>query len=289
MIPDEGFVNVKGGEVWYKIYGKEKNKIPLLLVPGGPGFPSDYLNPLMKISSDRPVIFYDQLGSGRSDIPTDTTLWVLSRLVDEIAILRKELGLDQIHVFCHSVGTMVVSEYLVTIPKGIKSIVFAGPISNTDKYLKSVNELKMNLPAPIRDTLVFHENKGTVYSEPFQEAYLEFINLHWCRTLPYPKEIEKAFSYPSSGASKTMWGDFEFYCTGNLKDFNRESILKEINVPTLFTCGRYDLTTPERTKEYAEQVEGAELVVFENSAHMTMNEEPELYTNVIRKFLNKNE
>ena len=61
----------------------------------------------------------------------------------------------------------------------------------------------------------------------------------------------------------------------------------KIKVPTLFTCGRHDLITPETTASYSEKVKGSDLVVFENSAHMTMNEEPENYVNAIRNFLNK--
>ena len=48
-ISDEGFVDVEGGKVWYKIFGSEKNKTPLLLLHAGPGFPSDYLNPLQEL------------------------------------------------------------------------------------------------------------------------------------------------------------------------------------------------------------------------------------------------
>ncbi len=86
-----------------------------------------------------------------------------------------------------------------------------------------------------------------------------------------------------------MWGDYEFYCPGNLSEFERTDVLQEIRVPTLFTCGRYDLNTPQITEAYAKQVRGAEFFVFEKSAHMTMNEEPDIYVKVIRNFLNKSE
>lgn len=42
----------------------------------GPGGNSCAVVPDVSLLGDvRPVIFYDQLGSGRSDKPTDTTLW----------------------------------------------------------------------------------------------------------------------------------------------------------------------------------------------------------------------
>jgi proline iminopeptidase len=42
-------------------------KTPLVLLHGGPGVPSYYLNPMASLSDERPVIFIDQLGCGRSD------------------------------------------------------------------------------------------------------------------------------------------------------------------------------------------------------------------------------
>ena len=288
-IPTEGFVSVKGGKVWYKIYGSEKKESPILLLHGGPGFPSDYLNPLQELASERPVIFYDQLGCGRSDLPSDTTLWELDHFVNELSTIRVELGLESIHLFGHSAGTMLAAEYLASKPKGIKSIIFAGPIFNSKKHLKSVNQLKLELPASIRDTLLLHEKEGTIYSSSYQDAYGEFVKLHWCRTFPFPEDIQKSINYPTSGVFKTMWGVYEFYCPGNLRDFDREYILTDINVPTLFTCGQFDLTSPESTASYAEQVKGAEFVIFEDVAHMTINEDPDNYVEVIREFLRKNE
>ena len=38
-IPEEGFINVEGGKVWYKIVGADKQKTPMLLLHGGPGLP----------------------------------------------------------------------------------------------------------------------------------------------------------------------------------------------------------------------------------------------------------
>ncbi len=65
------------------------------MLHGGPGASSDYLIPLEKLASDRPVIFYDQLGCGRSEKPNDTPLWKISRFVSEIETIRKQLILTK--------------------------------------------------------------------------------------------------------------------------------------------------------------------------------------------------
>ena len=79
----EGFIQVEGGNVWYKVVGESKN-IPLILIHGGPGYPHDYLEPLEDLATERQVIFYDNLGV---EIPTklaDTTLWTVEQFVAQL-------------------------------------------------------------------------------------------------------------------------------------------------------------------------------------------------------------
>jgi proline iminopeptidase len=66
---------VEGGKIWYRSIWV-RNKTPILVLHGGPGYPSYYLNPL-KNWNDRSVILFDQLGCGRSDILTDTNLMTI--------------------------------------------------------------------------------------------------------------------------------------------------------------------------------------------------------------------
>lgn len=47
---------------------------PILVLHGGPGIPSDYLFPLVDVVPYRSMVFYDQLGCGRSDAPSDPSL-----------------------------------------------------------------------------------------------------------------------------------------------------------------------------------------------------------------------
>ena len=53
----------------YHLPTASTDSLPLLVCHGGPGVPSDYLFPLIG-SLNRPVMFFDQLGCGRSDRPS---------------------------------------------------------------------------------------------------------------------------------------------------------------------------------------------------------------------------
>jgi proline iminopeptidase len=48
----------------------------------------------------------------------------------------------------------------------------------------------------------------------------------------------------------TMWGPSEFTATGSLRTYERAERLKELNLPVLFTAGRYDEATPSSVEYY---------------------------------------
>lgn len=66
----EGTIAVPGGRVWFQRIGGGPGR-PLLVVHGGPGLPHNYLAPLRRLSDEREVIFWDQLGCGNSACPSD--------------------------------------------------------------------------------------------------------------------------------------------------------------------------------------------------------------------------
>lgn len=117
MICDsEGMIPVPGGRVWYRIVGKDAPGIALLVLHGGPGAPHDYLENLGALADERPVVFYDQLGCGRSERPDNPALWQLDRFVAELAAVRQALGLDRVHLLGQSWGTMLAVQALLHPP-----------------------------------------------------------------------------------------------------------------------------------------------------------------------------
>jgi proline iminopeptidase len=286
LTPGEGRVDVRGGKVWYRIAGSG-NKTPLLLLHGGPGFPSYYLDRLVALADERPVIFYDQLGCGRSDRPNDPSLWTLERFVAELAQIREALHLKEVHILGHSWGTQLLMEYLQTKPKGIRSLILSGPAVSVPRWLQDAAKLRAELPEETQETLTRHEQDGTTDSQEYQKATEVFYKRHLCRLDPWPREMEQTLAGFSPDVYGTMWGPTEFFATGSLKDYDRSAELENIRVPTLFISGRYDEATPETTAWYSRQVPGSSIVILEESSHMAMLEETDKYVAAVREFLHK--
>jgi proline iminopeptidase len=244
------------------------------------------LKPLEQLADERAVIFYDQLGGGKSDRPQDPTLWRIERFVEELAQVRRALGIDRVHILGHSWGAMLAVDYMLTEPPGVQSLILDGPALDVPKYFADVNMCRAALPEETQETLSRHEKAGTTDSEEYFSAIMEYHKRHLCRLDPWPSELQNAFSELNREVYNTMWGPNWFNVTGNLKNYDRTGQLKEISVPTLFTAGRYDETTPETTAWYQSLISDAKLEIFESSSHMAMFEESDKYVSVIREFLN---
>ncbi|MFB3165450.1 proline iminopeptidase-family hydrolase [Neobacillus sp. 179-J 1A1 HS] len=284
---EEGYIEVTGGRVWYQIFNKNSKATPVIILHGGPGSSSYSLEGLQALEKDRPVILYDQLGCGRSDRPSDTSLWKLDRFVEEFAQIREALQLDEVHILGHSWGTTLAAAYCLTKPSGVKSVILSSPCLSAPRWEQDQAENLKMLPIDIQETITRCEEEGTTDSEEFKAAIQEFNKVFVCRVQaePDPEWVKKGAGYRNPEIYNIMWGPSEFSVKGNLKYFDCTNRLNEISCPTLFTCGRYDEATPESTEYFSSLVPNGQFHVYENSAHMAYFEEKEEFLQVVGDFL----
>ena len=286
----EGYVTVPGGRVWYQVVGADRPGVPVLCLHGGPGMPHDYLEPLADLAASRPVIFYDQLGCGRSDRPADDSLWTADRFVEELAVVRAALGLGRLHLFGNSWGGWLALQYTLDRRPQLESLTLSSSPPSVSRWITDCAELRAALDKPVRDVLDSHE-AGEYFSCPeYQWAITQFYRRHLCRLDPWPDCVERTFAGMGADVYETMWGQSEFGpVTGRLRDWDVTARLGEIAVTTLVTGGRYDEARPAHVAMLAEGIPGAELVIFENSSHLAFLEERESYIRVVDDFLARTE
>ncbi len=280
----EGLLSTPWGRIWHSTVGRTDGT-PLVTVHGGPGYPHDHLEPLSALADERPVVFYDQLGCGRSDRPDDPALWTTERFVEELGFLVQALELERFHLLGHSWGSMLATDYMLTDPVGVRGLVLASPPLSIPRWLEDLAAYRARLPEDVRRVLDRHERDGTTDSAEYEEATDAFYRRHLCRLDPWPEPLLRTMEGAAMDVYHTMWGPNEFYMTGTLADYDRTDRLSEIDVPTLFTCGAFDEATPATTAWYRSLVPGSRLETFENSAHLPHLEEPDAYLRAVRQFL----
>jgi proline-specific peptidase len=283
----EGFIDVPGGRVWYETLGGG-DRTPLLTLHGGPGAGHDYIRPFAeRLAETRPVVLYDQLGCGRSEQPDDPSLWTFDRSVAELDAVRAALDLGTCDLFGQSWGGWLSIEYLCRGATGIRRAILASTSASTAQFTAEARRLIEAMGEPARSTLIELGARGAYDDPAYGEAVLEFYRLHLCRLDPWPEAmLRTAANLDGNQVYLTMNGPTEFDVIGEaLRDWDRSADLGAIRVPTLVTCGRHDEITPACSQTLTDGIDGARMVVFEDSAHCAHLEEPEAYAAAVVAFL----
>ncbi|WP_372515192.1 proline iminopeptidase-family hydrolase [Mycobacterium paraense] len=280
----EGTTAVPGGSVWFERVG-EGAGLPLLVVHGGPGLPHDYLRSLERLADEREVVFWDQLGCGRSRRPSNTQLWTMGRSVAEMDAVVHALGLDRFHVFGNSWGGMLAQQYVLDVASDAASLTISNSIASIPEFSNMVARLKSELDPATQSAIDRHEAAGTTYSAEYQAAIRTWNETYLCRVRPWPRELEEAFRNMGTDVFETMFGPSDFHIVGTIRDWDVFGRLGEITLPTMVLAGRYDECVPEHAWEMHQRIPGSRFELFESSAHMPFIEEPDKFDSVMRDFL----
>jgi proline-specific peptidase len=283
---NEGYIDVPGGRVWYKITG-DGDETPLLCLHGGPGSAHYCLEPLEALGRRRRVIFYDQLGCGNSDRPDNPALWTLDRFVEELAQVRAALGLDRLHLFGSSWGGVLALQYVLDRNPQLDSLILCGSPASMPRWAADCAELLERQPAEVVRVIREHEASGFTTCPEYQSAILGFYREHFCRLDPWPACLERSFAETGYPVYFAMNGPSEFTITGTMKDWDVMDRLGEIEVPTLLICGRHDECRPSHLEEMHRRLPDSQVAIIENASHLCFVEQPVEFTVRVNDFFDR--
>jgi proline-specific peptidase len=283
----DGYLDIGGNRTYYKVVGPPNpGTVPLLVLHGGPGAAHNYLLSLSALGNERQVIFYDQVGCGLSDKPEDASLWTVQTFIDELAEVRKQLGLTSVHILGHSWGGMLAIDYLLTEPTGVRSVILASTMISIPLYQEEVEKLKRDLPREVYQTLTEHEQAGTTGDEAYWQQFAVFDKTHIFRGDVYPMEYRTPKGGFGAAVYHSMWGASEAYADGSLKTWDRIDQLGRVNVPTLITSGQYDELTPRQALLTHRRIPGSQIAILTAASHCAHHEHEAEYAELVSDFLN---
>lgn len=279
----EGFIDVPDGRVWYQSVGGGE---PLVLLHGGPGASSIYLEALMPLcDAGYQVVRYDQLGSGQSDHPDDTSLWTVDHFCAELEVVRQALGFEKMHLLGQSWGSFLALEYVLTHPQHLATVTLYSGAASTLECFDGMNSLRNQLPTETVATMAAFEAAEDYENPEYLAAVQVLLDRHLCRKQPWPDELTRSMESIGVAVYNTMWGPNEFTLTGTLSPWDRSDRLPEIETPTLIVCGRYDEVVPSCSETLHAGIRDSRLEIFEHSSHLSHMEEPERFFPTLLGFL----
>ncbi|WP_276481589.1 proline iminopeptidase-family hydrolase [Paraflavitalea pollutisoli] len=276
-------------KVWTQRIGK--GNIKVLLLHGGPGFSHDYMECFQDFlpPAGMEIYYYDQLGSGYSDVPTDTSLWNIARYVEEVEQVRKGLGLDQYYLVGHSWGALLAMEYLTKYPSAVKGAVFSNMTAGMNDFTSYLDTLKHNLFSE-RDRMVFDslDRLGQYTSPLYSELLMNKLYAQVVCRLPldqWPEPLLRAFKKVNPTIYTQMQGVDEFHVTGNFRNWEFWDRLPLIKTPVLVLGGEKDEMNPESMRREGRLLPNSRTYLCPAGSHMAMYDDQSRYFQALTTFL----
>ncbi|KAI1345945.1 Alpha/Beta hydrolase protein [Xylaria sp. FL0043] len=290
-VPEAG----KPCNTWYRIVGdlNEAVKPPVIALHGGPGSGHDSMVALTKLYEKWgiPVIFYDQIGCGRSthlrEKMGDEQFWTFDLFIRELDNIIDHLNLREkgFHLIGQSFGGMLAGAYAARQPVGLKKMVLSSSPASMPLYKESCKRRLAELPPQVRELLESTEVDHS--SQEFKDAADVFMKTFVCRLDPIPEPVQRAWRNlkEDPSAYSTMQGDSEFDTVGTLKTWEGWKDAGKIQAETLLLNGRYDEVMDFVVEPWFRMIKKVKWVTLEKASHTLIWEEQQRFMQLCGDFL----
>ena len=274
------------GQVYYRIYGEEPGRTPIVALHGGPAGGHTYMRPYSALATDRQVVLYDQSGCGRSARPADLSLYTIDRYVGELEALRSHLGLERMIVLGHSWGSVLAPAYAASYPDRVEAIVLTGSVTRYRDYQEAALRWLRAMGPGVVATVQAAEKSGNTADPAYQKILDEYYHAHVIRLKTWPQWVLDTFGdLDDNPVYKSLNGTSEFSLTGTLLNVDLRPKLARLHMPALVSCGEFDEAPPWVGRKVAAALSNAQFHAFPGLGHCPHIEDPERAMAVTRSFI----
>jgi proline iminopeptidase len=295
-----GYVTVSdGARLFYRTSGHPGPGVDTIIaIHGGPGLDLGTIyNDMAAMFGDRHVvIYYDQRGGGRSELPADTTRLYAPRQIQDLDDLRRHFGLNRVTLVAHSYGPLLAASYAIAHPTNVKKMIFFGPVPprrgeynvrygrNFSARLDSTQRRAMNaanrqqLDSTVSDSVAragcreyWRIGMRPRLSEP--DRTWPLMKADFCET------DLRGIRYGARYGTRTI--------TNSFGDWDLRPSLASLKVPLLVMHGEDETIPMDLVEEWISAMPKgmATLIKVPRAAHFVYLERPEIVWPAVEKFL----
>jgi proline iminopeptidase len=263
--------------------------IKVLLLNGGPGGTHVGLECFESFLPKEGIefIYYDQLACGNSDNPNDTSLYDLSRYVEEVEQVRVALNLDRnnFYLLGHSWGGLLAMQYALKYQENMKGLIISNMMASCPEYGKYANNvLAKQMPSTVLDTIrELEKNKDFQNPKYMQLLRKHFYSKHITRLAQRPEPFNRVKW--NDELYEIMQGPSEFGVSGKLANWDVSQELKNIKIQTLVIGATYDTMDPKYMEWMSKQMPKGEFLLCPNGSHNCFYDDQQNYFKGLIKFL----
>lgn len=285
----DGYLDAGSGvKLFYHIVGAGADT--LVVIHGGPGFTFDYLAPdLEPLAAHHALLFYDQRGSGKSTLVSDSAGLGADKYVADLEAVRRHFRLRQMNLLGHSWGVAVVALYAIRHPDRVRNLILVGALPATyaefaqafqdrEAARDSVTKAAMRRWYAAREA-----NPGdTIACRNYY--HLWFIPFYSDTFAMRRTKGDICAGSAASWANKMKYVDK--YALQSLGPWDWRTGIRRYQGRTLIIQGTADVFTEPTGHEWVASVADGRMVVLEHAGHFPYLEVPEHFFAAIDTFLN---
>lgn len=249
-----------GTRIWYRDHGSGE---PVVLVAGLGDNAASWEAQIADLSSDHRVIAFDNRGIGESSTPPGP--YSAAQMAGDAHAVVTALGLTGVTAIGSSMGGAICQEWAVRHPEDVGRLVIANSWGEQDALTNRLFDHWISLGSQglgkhiIESLLVFCLSPGYLAANPKVAA--EFLAQEPPRMHGFVAAAEACRSHDTTQSCQ------------------------HIRQPTLIVAGAHDiLTRPELSRRLQQRIGHARLAMMD-TGHMTFWEQPQVFSVLVRGFL----
>ena len=287
----EGYVTTSdSGRLFYRVIGQGGDTI--IAIHGGPGVDLESIaGDFARLAAHHVVIFYDQRGAGRSELPSDTTRLFVARQIADLDEVRRHFGARQVTLVAHSYGPLLAASYALAHPESVRRMVFFGPVPprRGDFWRRFGANMAPRLDSASRARLADANRRLGNPNEDARQACKDY----WAIALrPRLAEPDRSLSMIKSDLCASAPAGIRYGLTttnrvvmASYGDWDLRERLRHLDVPTLVVHGEQEAIPMDLVEEWVQSLPHARLVRVPRAAHFTYAERPEIVWPEVDRFL----
>ncbi len=227
----------------------------------------------------RTLLYYDQRGGGRSDVPREAPLEWRAQVADLEAVVRSEARPVPATLLGFSWGGLLALLFAMEHPDLVGRLALIGPAPTYPEARASYNrefERRQGAPevaaarAELSQSGLRERNPDAFWKRAFELSVAGYFR--------DPSRAKNLTPFRvGARAQKAVWE--------SLKGLDLRERLKSVSVPTLILHGRYDPVPLAASETLASMLPDARLEVFEDSGHALYAEETDRFVAVLDQWL----
>lgn len=291
-LPDakEGYVEAGSGvRLFYRLLGSGPDT--LVMIHGGPGLTMDYfLDDLTPLAAHHALLFYDQRGTGRSTLVSDSMSLDAQRFVEDVEVIRKHFGIGRLTLFGHSWGNAVVARYAMSYPEHLRRIIIVGALPLQQYQLtEAFKQLEMKRDSSTLKRM--RELRAARLADPGNSEVCSAYYTLWFQ--PFYGNHSTAnrskgdFCAGTLESRRNKMSSVDKFTMASLGQWDWRSSLSQVKVPALVIHGTLDPLPLDGAKEWASVLQNGQLLLLDGVGHFPYLEVPDRFFEAVNQFLER--